>query len=341
MLGLPERINTTRELDEILSRPSGSLVELVKRLEGDILILGAAGKIGPSLARMARRAVDAAGVSKQVFAVDLSPPPAPVGEGVATLCCDLLDLSAVQKLPRAANVIFMAGRKFGSAGGESLTWAINVMVPYHVARTFLGSRVVVFSTGCVYPLADVRTGGTTEDCPPNPVGEYAMSCLGRERMFDHFSHTAGLKVVQFRLNYAVELRYGVLADVAAKVWAGLPVDVTTGHANVIWQGDVCNRALLCLGLAASPPRVLNITGPETLSIRHVALTFARLLGKEVEFTGQENGLAYLSDAAQANALFGHPSVPVARIIEWIAHWITIGGESLGKPTHFETQNGKY
>jgi len=341
MANLPDLINTTEQLDEVLSRPSASLVEFMKRLDGDIMILGAGGKIGPTMARTAKRAIDAAGVRKQVIAADLAPLTSLAADGIATASCDLLDLGAVERLPPAANVIFMAGRKFGSTGDEPLTWAVNVTVPYHVARTFVGSRIVVFSTGCVYPLVDRKTGGATEETAPNPVGEYAMSCLGRERMFDHFSRTRDEKVLQFRLNYAVELRYGVLADVAGKVWRGEPVDVTTGYANVIWQGDVCNQAILCLGLAASPPKVLNVTGPETISIRQTAIRFGKMLGKEARITGKENGLGYLSNAARARALFGEPSIPLQRLMDWTAHWIRIGGENLGKPTHFEAQNGKY
>ena len=341
MSDLPEKIGSVEELEELMSRPSPQLVEFVRDLEGDIMILGAGGKIGPSMARTARRAVDSAGVDKQVIAVDIAPLDALKSHGVQTIACDLLDIRAVEALPRCANIVFMAGRKFGSTGSEHLTWAMNCIVPRHVAGTFLDSRIVIFSTGCVYPLMHVMTGGPTEDTPVNPVGEYAMSCLGRERMFDHYSRTAGEKVLQFRLNYSVEMRYGVLADVAAKVFNGEPVDVTTGYANVLWQGDVCNQALLSLSLADSPPRILNVTGPETVSIRQVARKFGELLGKDVTFDGEENGMAYVSNAAEAGALFGNPAVPLGKIIEWTARWVEAGGENLAKPTHFETQDGKY
>jgi len=273
--------------------------------------------------------------------------------GVETIQADLLEPGTLGRLPDAANVIYLAGRKFGSVGSEHLTWALNAIVPCLVAGALAaappaaarpaagGRRVVVFSTGCVYPLMHVSSGGATEATPPGPVGEYAMSCLARERVFEHFSRSAGLKVLLLRLNYAVELRYGVLVDLALKVQAGQPVDVTTGYANVLWQGDVCERALRCLALAASPPRVLNLTGPETFSVRQVALEFGRLLGKEVTFAEQENGLGYLSDAAAANTLFGSPTVPLGRVIEWTADWVRRGGPTLGKPTHFETQDGRY
>jgi dTDP-4-dehydrorhamnose reductase len=341
MKALPKEINTGAELNEVLSRPHDALVALMKELSGDIMVLGGGGKIGPTMARTAKRAVDQAGVKKKVVAVDMMPLPELAAEGIQTLQCDMLNLAAVEKLPKIENVIFMAGRKFGSTGSESLTWAINVIVPYHVARTFTASRIVAFSTGCVYPVMHVMTGGAVESTPPDPVGEYAMSCLGRERMFDHFSNTAGERVVQLRLDYSVEMRYGVLVDVATKVFNGEPVDVTTGYANVIWQGDVCNQVLRSLAMAASPAKILNVTGPETLAIRQVAQRFGELFGKKVTFTGQENGMGYLESAMHANSLFGNPEVPVGVVIEWIAHWIKIGGENIGKPTHFETQNGKY
>lgn len=337
---LPGEIQNVQELDELLSRPSAGLAECMKRLDGDIMVLGAGGKVGPSLTRTAARAIETAGVKKKVYAVDVTPI-APAHELVTALQCDLRDLEAVARLPKAENVVFMVGRKFGSTGEEWLTWAINVLVPYHVARAFTGSRIAVFSTGCVYPLVHVSTGGCTEVVKPDPVGEYAQSCLGRERMFDLYSHEAGERVAHLRLNYAVELRYGVLYDIAGKVWAGESVDVTTGFVNVIWQGDVCNQALRSLELASSPPDVLNIAGPEILSVRDLALRFGTLMGKPVTFTGEENGIGYLSNAARAAALYGAPTISVDQIVEWTASWIMRGGESLGKPTHFETQDGNY
>ena len=337
----PDTIDTVEQLDEVLSRPSKALVQFMRKIEGDILILGAGGKIGPSLARLAKRAVDEAGSNIAVTAVDLMPLPALRPLGIRTIACDLLDPKAVNALPDSPNVIFMAGRKFGSTGGEHMTWAINVMVPHNVARIFTRSRIAVFSTGCVYPLMDVKTGGATEKTPPEPVGEYAQSCLGRERMFEYFSRVAGERVVQIRLNYSVELRYGVLFDVGWKIRNGEPVDVTTGHANVIWQGDACSQILRSLDLASTPPAALNVTGPETISIRETAHTFGRLLKKKVRIVGRENGKGYLSNASKAARLYGKPSVPPRRVIELIAHWLRIGGETLGKPTHFEVQNGKY
>jgi nucleoside-diphosphate-sugar epimerase len=215
------------------------------------------------------------------------------------------------------------------------------MVPHNVARVFTGSRIAAFSTGCVYPVAHVFSGGSTEEDAPNPVGEYAMSCLGRERMFDYFSAEQGERVVHIRLNYAVDLRYGVLYDIASKVWAGEPVDVTTGFANVIWQGDACDQVLRSFALAASPAAILNLSGPETFSIRRVAERFGKLMKRDVQISGEENGRGYLNNSAKAAGLFGYPSVPLDRLVQWTAHWVMSGGKNLGKPTHFETQDGKY
>lgn len=338
---LPSEINTIQELDEMLSRPSPRLVEYMKTLQGDIMILGAGGKVGPTLVRTAQRAIQAAGVKKDIVAVDVLPMPALEADGVKTITCDLLDLEAVAKLPQVENVIYMVGRKFGSTGQEWLTWGINVIIPYHVARAFTGSRIAAFSTGCVYPVMHVDTGGATEDVPAEPVGEYAQSCLGRERMFDYYSEKFGEKVVHIRLNYAIDLRYGVLYDIASKVWAGEPVDVTTGIANVIWQGDVSNQVLMSFDQASSPAAILNVTGPEIISIRETAVKFGKLMGKDVTFSGVENGKGYLNNPTKATKLFGAPTVSFDQMLQWIAHWIMIGGENLGKPTHFETQNGKY
>lgn len=341
MPAFPARFTSEADLDDLLTQPSPDLVELMRSLDGDIMVLGASGKMGPTLAVMAKRAIDEAGTDQTVYAVARSPMDELASQGIETIRCDLLDLAATEKLPRAKNVIFMAGRKFGSTGAEHLTWAINCIVPYHVARTFTDSRIVSFSTGCVYPVVDIRSGGSVETDPTGAVGEYANSCLGRERMFDHASETKGLEVVHIRLNYAVEPRYGVLVDVATKVFNGEPVDVTTGYANVIWQGDACDQILRSLTIVSSPANSLNVTGPELFSIRQVAETFGRLMGKEAIITGEENGRGYLSNSAKANGLFGYPRVPLAQIIQWTADWVANGGPSLDKPTHFETQDGKY
>mgnify|MGYP006295046791 CR=1 FL=1 len=338
---LPATVDSTDVLDELLTRPSPRLVEFAGRLTGDVMVLGAGGKIGPTLVRMARRALDKAESSARVFAVARSGDPSLGLSGVEGICCDLMEPSAVRKLPRARNVLYLVGRKFGSTGAEHLTWATNTLPASHCAAALPGSRFVAFSTGCVYPIMPVDSGGATEQTAPDPVGEYAMSCLGRERIFDFYSREHGREVLHFRLNYAVELRYGVLVDLARRVRAGEDVDITTGHVNVIWQADACERALLCLGLAQSPAATLNITGPGTLSVRDLASRLGELMGKPVRFSGAETERGYLSNAARSCELFGPPSVPVDRLLRWTAEWISAGRETLDKPTHFETQDGKY
>ncbi len=341
MKSMPGKFESVRQLEEFMSTPSDSLVEYFRALKGDIMIIGAGGKIGPTMATMARRAADAAGVKKRVFAVDVVPLTSLGERGIEPVQCDLLDRKAVGKLPQAENIVFMAGRKFGSSGSEWITWAMNVMVPHNVAEVCGNSRVAVFSTGCVYPVVDVSTGGSVETDPPEPIGEYAISCLGRERVFDYYAAEKGAKVVLIRLNYSLEMRYGVLVDIATKVFRGEPVDVTTGYMNGIWQGDCCDQVLRSFQYAASPSSILNVTGPELVSVRWIATRFGQLFGKQARIAGQENGRAYLSNAAKANALFGNPSVPIGKIMEWVADWIQRGGENLGKPTHFETQDGNY
>ncbi|MCK5806703.1 MAG: NAD-dependent epimerase/dehydratase family protein, partial [Lentisphaeria bacterium] len=328
---LPNQISSVEALDELLSRPSEGLIASMKELDGDIMIVGGGGKIGPTMVRMAKRAVDAAGVDKKVMAVDLFELPQLEAMGVETFQCDMMDQAAVDQLPDVKNVVYMVGRKFGSTGSESVTWAVNCIVAYHAARKFQGSRIAAFSTGCVYPVMDIRTGGATEQTTPAPVGEYAMSCLGRERMFDVFADQGKADVIHIRLNYAVECRYGVLFDVATQVWNGEPVDVTTGYANVIWQGDACSQVLESLSQASNPATILNVTGPEMFSIRQAAISFGEFMGKEATFCGEENGMGYLNNASKANGLFGNPSVPLLKIIEWTANWVMSGGENLGKP----------
>lgn len=342
---LPRQIETEEELDELLARPYPETVELMKRLEGDIIILGVGGKMGPSLARLAVNAVREAGVAKKVIGVARFSDPSLRDwlhkYGVETITCDLSDFDAVRALPKAANVLYLAGRKFGAVGSEAQTWIQNVVVPSYVGQAFRDSRIVAFSTGCVYALLGPESGGSTEADPPAPVGEYANSCLGRERVFENYSRQYGTPVLLYRLNYAIDLRYGVLDDIGRKVAAGEPVDLTVGAANCIWQGDANNRALLCLEHAGSPPVALNITGPETLSVREVALEFGRLLGREVTFTGTEGNKCYLSNASRSIELFGPPRVPVSRLIEWSARWIERGGRNLNKPTHFTVTDGQF
>lgn len=341
MSKFPEFIKDTNQLDEFLSTPSPATVDFVAKCQGDFMVLGAGGKIGPTMALMIKKAIASAGISKQVIAVDALPMPLLEKHGIKTICCNLLDLDSVKSLPKVANLIFMAGRKFGSTGSEWMTWAINVMVPHNVARVFTASRIAVFSTGCVYPVANLSSCGSTETDTADPVGEYAQSCLGRERIFDYFAAEKGERVIQIRLNYSIELRYGVLVDIAAKVFKSEPVDLTTGYFNCIWQGDVCSQVIRSLDYASSPSCILNVTGPEIISVRWAAREFGRLFGKEPVFIGSENQRGYLANASKANALFGNPEITVGMMIQWIANWIKTGGENIGKPTHFEMQDGRY
>ena len=314
-------------------------------MEGDLVILGVGGKIGPGLARRAGRAAQAAGAKMRIIGTAHHPEALAAGPlvaaGVEIQGVNLLDPASFATLPDAANVIFLAGRKFGSSGAESLTWAMNAYVPALVAERYRRSRIVAFSSGNIYPFVPVVSGGATEAVAPEPLGEYAQSVLARERMIEYFSACHGTPAALLRLNYAVELRYGVLLDIGAKVFAGRSVDVTMGAANVIWQGDVNSITLRCLAHCQSPPLVLNMTGPETLSIRAVARRFGELFGKEPVLEGQEGSQAVLNNAAVCHRMFGYPSVTVDQIIKWTAHWIKSGGVTLNKPTHFETRDGRF
>lgn len=345
MIGYPEKIANEEELEELLSCPFSETVDLFKKLDGDILFLGVAGKIGPSLAHMAKRACLEAGVKKRIIGVSRFSNPAEKDLiekwGIETVRGDLLDRDFLECLPKVKNVFFLAGMKFGSEENLSLTWAMNSYLPALVAEYFKDSRIVAYSTGCVYPLVPVESGGLKETDKPEPVGEYAQSCLGRERMFEYGSRRYSTPVALIRLNYAVEPRYGVLVDIATKVKNKQPVDLTMGYFNVIWQGDANNMVLRSIEHTASPASVLNITGGETLRVREVALEFGKLFKNEVQFTGSEAETALLSNAEQAFRLFGKPQVSVQKVIEWTARWMEEEKTLLGKPTHFEVRDGKY
>ena len=338
-------IASVDELELLLSKPAESTVRALALLPGDVLVLGAGGKMGPTLARMAKNASDLAATPRRVIAVSrFSSSQLPLrleSWGIETIRCDLLDPASLANLPDAPNVIYMAGMKFGSTGNESLTWAMNSFLPGLVSDRFRHSRIAAFSTGNVYGLTPVSRGGSLESDAPNPAGEYAMSCVGRERIFDHFSRTANTKVSILRLNYATELRYGVLVDIAQRVYSGKPVAISMGYLNAIWQADASAVALASLLHASSPAFVVNITGPEVLSVRQVAKGFGERFGKRVQFDGVEAPDALLSNAEKAFQLFGKPRVSYEQMTAWIADWIERGGETLAKPTYFEERAGLF
>lgn len=338
-------IRTEEELEDRLSQPTPEDVSAMRDAAGDLMILGVSGKMGPSLARRAARAAGAAGVRMRIMGAARFSDAGAEGElqkhGVETYRADLLNDAELARLPDAPNVIFMAGRKFGSTGAESLTWAMNTVVPARVAERYRESRIVAFSSGNVYPLVPVVSGGAREATAPAPVGEYAQSVLGRERIFEHFSAQYGTQVCILRLNYAIDLRYGVLLDIGTQVYEDRHVDVRMGAVNVIWQGDANSVALRCLAHCQSPPMVLNLTGPETLSVSAVASRFGELFGKQPILEGTEASTALLNNAGLCHSRFGYPSVTADQMIQWTADWIAHEGRRLGKPTHFQTRDGKF
>lgn len=339
-------IHSLDDLEDELSRPTAGAVEALRELDGDVAVLGAGGKMGPTLARMIRRGLDAIGrPDRRVIAVSrFSSVAAADGlrrHGVDVVACDLLDREAASRLPDAANVIFMAGQKFGTSDSPEITWAMNTLVPAQVADRYRTARTVVFSTGCVYPLAAVGSRGAHEDDPLGPPGDYANSCVGRERVYTFLAQRHGTPAIMYRLSYAIDLRYGVLCDVATKVALGLPVDVTMPLANVIWQGDANARAIQCLGRATAPPTAVNVTGLEPVSIRWLAQEFGRRLDRPPLITGTEAETAWLFDARRSYDWFGPPTVGVDEMIDAQAEWVRRGGETLGKPTHFEVRDGNF
>ncbi|MEV4574193.1 NAD-dependent epimerase/dehydratase family protein [Nonomuraea jabiensis] len=335
-------MRTTAELEERLARPGAGLVDDLSGLDGDILILGAGGKLGPSLVRLALNATNG---DRRIIAVSRFSEPglaeSLAEDGATVVPADVADEQALRDLPDAPNVVFLVGAKFGTQGREHATWFTNAYLPGRVADRFRHSRIAALSTGNVYPLVPVASGGSTEDSPTGPVGDYAMSCLGRERVLTHFSETYGTPLSLVRLNYAVELRYGVLIDLAQKVLAGEPVDLSTGQVNVVWQGYANEVTLRSLALASAPPYILNVTGPELLSVRRIALDLGAALGKEPVFTGEEAPTALLSNAGRCHRLFGYPELTPAELIEHTARWVADGGPLLGKPTKFEGRDGRF
>jgi nucleoside-diphosphate-sugar epimerase len=329
-------------LEECMTRPTPELESDLARASGDILILGVGGKMGPTLARMAKRAAPGRRVIGVARFSDKALRPKLEAHGVECIACDLLERDALERLPRAQNVVFMAGHKFGAAGHAAFTWAMNVGVPTMVADAFRDSRIVAFSTACVYPYAEVTGRGAGENTPTlPPPGDYATSCVGREKAFEYGSLKHGTPGRLVRLEYAIDMRYGVLHDVGTRVFAGQPVDVTMGHVNVIWQGEANEQALRLLAHCTAPTSPINVSGPEVVSVRSLAAEFGKRFGKQPLVTGAESPTAWLVDTRAAQKLFGAPRVALSQMLDWQADWIRRGGESLDKPTHFETRDGKY
>lgn len=338
-------MKTIAELDEFMCRASKSLVNDIKKISGDIMVLGAGGKMGPTLCKLAVNAIKEAGISKNVLAVsrfsneqhanDLE------NHGIKIIRADLLNESDLAALPDVPNIIYMAGRKFGTSEDQSLTWAMNAYLPGRIADRFKNSRIVVFSTGNVYPFVNVKSGGCKETDSVGPVGIYAQSCLGRENVFRYFSNKYGTPILLFRLNYAIDLRYGVLLEIAKTVKAGKPLDVTTGYFNIIWQGYANEVALRCLLYCKSPAEILNVTGMETVSARETAEKFAEIFDIEATFTGTEQESALISNASRCAELFGEPDVSISDMINMTADWVQNNGETLDKPTHFQEREGKF
>ena len=336
---------TEERLNNLLTEPSDLLIEDIKKIKGDIMVLGAGGKMGPTLSVLAQNAINKAGINKKVYAVsrgsDKIATELMKSAGIEVIACDLLNKESLYSLPDVENIIYMAGRKFGTDGNEWQTWAMNATLPAFVADKFKKSNIVVFSSGNIYPIVPLSTGGCTETDKVLPNGEYAMSCLARERAFEYAANTFGTRVFTYRLNFAVDLRYGVIFDVADKILKGEPIDLSTPCFNFIWQGSANEYAIRGLLYATSPATVMNITGPEIISIKKTALKLGKYLGKEPIFCGECGNDAYLNDASLAMETFGYPSVSAETLIRWQAEWLLDGGRTLGKPTHFEERKGSY
>jgi len=342
---LPESIQTEAQLEEFLTTPSAALVDFVKTVRGPLLVLGAGGKMGPTLAVLARRAADLAGHKIDIIAVsrfnDAQSRQTLEARGVQTQSCDLLDGRGVSKLPDSPSILYLVGLKFGTAQNPGATWAMNTIVPARVAERFRDARIVALSTGNVYPLSQVSRGGSLETDALTPIGEYANAAVGRERIFEFYSRAQSTPVTQLRLFYAVELRYGVLVDIAQKVFAGESIDLSNGYFNCIWQGDANDMVIRSFSLCATPPTVWNLCRPEVFSVRDSATRLGALLGKTPRFHGGEAPNAFIGNAKPLCAHLGEPAVKLDQMLKWIAHWVAQGGRNLGRPTHFEVRDGKY
>jgi len=342
---MSEPVLNESALLERLTRPSPALIEFIPRVASPLVVLGAGGKMGPSLCVLARRAADAAGHPLDVIASSRFSDPASrqwlESQGVKVIAADLLERDAMRSLPEAENVIYLLGLKFGTTQNPALTWAVNTLPPAHVAERYSRARIVALSTGNVYPFVPATEGGAREDHPLTPVGEYANAAIARERIFEYFSAKQGTPIALLRLSFAVELRYGVLVDIARRVWEERPIDLVNGSVNWLWQGDANDLILRALPLASSPAGAWNLTHPQPLRVREVAARFADLFQKEPHFTGHEAADSLLSNPEKLCARLGRPPMTADQVIAWIAHWIRNGGANLNKPTHFEVRNGQY
>lgn len=332
-------------IDAWLAAPPPALVEAVKFHSGDYMVLGVGGKMGTTTALMLQQALTAAGRPAVVYGVSrFSNPEARARleeSGIKTIACDLAEPDDVARLPLVANVLFLAGQKFGTSGAPEDTWLQNTVVPGNVARHFRESRIVAFSTGCVYPFADAPGPGCDESTPVAFLGDYASSCVGRERVFTHYAKRFSTPLTLYRLNYAVELRYGVLIDLATKLICGEPIDLTTGWLNLIWQGDAVDRAIRCLDIASPTPTVINVTGARAHAVQDLAVELGRRLNRKAQFTGTPAPTAWLADASASFRRFGPVNVDLTQILDWTSTYLQRGGNLLGKPTHFETRSGSF
>ena len=332
-------------LEQELLKPSEALISDISKIEGDIILLGVGGKMGPSMAKLARKAIVRAGIDKRIIGIsrfsEAGTREELEADGIETISADLLNEKDLANLPEAKNIIYLAGTKFGTTGKEPFTWAMNSYLPGRVAERYKNSRIVAFSTGNIYPFTPINSGGLSEEHLPAPVGEYGQSCLGRERVFQYFSERYSIPTLIYRLNYAIDLRYGVMLEIAKSVNEGRSIDLTTGNVNVIWQGDANEIAIRSLLHCDVPANILNVTGPETLSLKWLAEQFGTLLGKEPLFENEVQPTALLSNASKAHKLFGYPRVTVRDMIEMTVAWLHAGGKTINKPTHFQERKGQF
>lgn len=342
---LPDIIDNEADLDDVMTRPTERLVSFIKSVTSPLVILGAGGKMGPTLAVLAKRAANAANHPLDVIAVSRfsnhNAKPWLESRGVKTLSADLLQRREVEALPDTRDIIYLVGMKFGTSTNPSRTWAINTLVPPLICERYQRSRIVALSTGNIYPLARVADGGSLETDPLTPLGEYANAAVARERIFEHCSQRYGTQVAQLRLSYALDLRYGVVADLARRIWSGEPIELATGHFNGIWQGDANDMILRSLDLTANPVAAFNLSSVPIYSVRTTALRLGELLDRVPQFVGTETGTAFVSNTGLLTSKLGAPTTPIDTVLRWTANWIRCGGRSLNKPTHFEVRDGQF